>query len=444
MCSLQFLLVTRGAQIDATLCLLTTLSLYGLLRHLLLGPRWGWYFLGAAASGLGVVTKGVGFLPLLVLLPYLLGRKVAAQGLPVFSGGWRWLLAIPGFLLGASIWLVPMLTAVALHPSPGRLAYRNEILFHQTVDRYSAAWHHIEPWYYFLLNVIPGLWLPLSALFVWLAPRWFRDLRGREARELLLLGWVGLVLLFFSISAGKRGIYIFPALPAMVLAAAPHLPALYGLRSVQRTGLALAALVVLAAAGLCGAILVHAQGLAELRAELPDDIGVRLGVFVVAGLATWVYAFKRHPILAWPLTVGALAIVWSFLITPKMDSIRSGRGFMGRVESQVTPGAELGLLAYKEQFLLQSHRRTFNFGHARWREQASEIDDAARWLNGGARQLLVPESLLAPCFRDAPRQFLGAASGGEWWLVSPPALAGCAARGDPRHVFDYQLSSVRP
>ena len=65
----QFTWQTRQAQIDATLCFLTTLSLYGLLRHLLVAPAPGWFVAGWAAAGLGVITKGVGFLPLLALLP---------------------------------------------------------------------------------------------------------------------------------------------------------------------------------------------------------------------------------------------------------------------------------------------------------------------------------------------------------------------------------------
>ena len=72
--TLQFVWQARQGQIDATLCFFTTLGLYGLLRHLLLGPAWGWYAVGWAAAGLGVITKGVGFLPLLVLIPYGVAR----------------------------------------------------------------------------------------------------------------------------------------------------------------------------------------------------------------------------------------------------------------------------------------------------------------------------------------------------------------------------------
>ena len=44
--SLQFVWQSRQAQIDATLCFWCVLSLYGLLRHLLTGPAWGWYAIG--------------------------------------------------------------------------------------------------------------------------------------------------------------------------------------------------------------------------------------------------------------------------------------------------------------------------------------------------------------------------------------------------------------
>ena len=81
--TVQFVWQARQAQIDATLTFWTTLSLYGLLRHLLLGPAWRWYAIGWVAAGLGVITKGVGFLPLLVLPAFWLSRR----WVPGSSGG---------------------------------------------------------------------------------------------------------------------------------------------------------------------------------------------------------------------------------------------------------------------------------------------------------------------------------------------------------------------
>ena len=91
-CTLHFMLVMRGAQIDPVLCFMMTLSLYALLRHLLLGPAWGWYFIGGFVAGLGVITKGVGFLPLLVLIPFFLLRGFAWQR----TGSRRWRARLAG------------------------------------------------------------------------------------------------------------------------------------------------------------------------------------------------------------------------------------------------------------------------------------------------------------------------------------------------------------
>jgi 4-amino-4-deoxy-L-arabinose transferase-like glycosyltransferase len=59
--TLQFVDQARTAQIDAVLAMWTTLALYGLVRHLLLGPSWPWWYVAFAAMGAGVITKGSAF-----------------------------------------------------------------------------------------------------------------------------------------------------------------------------------------------------------------------------------------------------------------------------------------------------------------------------------------------------------------------------------------------
>ena len=82
--------------------------------------------------------------------------------------------------------------------SPEYAAYRDEILFKQTVGRYAAAWHHVKGWYYFIVEVIPPLWLPWSLLLIWLVPRFKAAFHERDARVWLPLFWVLMVVLFFS------------------------------------------------------------------------------------------------------------------------------------------------------------------------------------------------------------------------------------------------------
>src|SRR5690606_7973623 len=70
--TVQFTLQARRAQLDALLVFFTVLSLYCLMRQLLLGGGWRWAIGAGIAAGLGVLTKVVGFFAYLLLLPWLL------------------------------------------------------------------------------------------------------------------------------------------------------------------------------------------------------------------------------------------------------------------------------------------------------------------------------------------------------------------------------------
>jgi 4-amino-4-deoxy-L-arabinose transferase-like glycosyltransferase len=218
---LQFGLMAKRAQIDMVLVAMTTLAMWGLLRHLLERRNLGALWLAGFAAGLGTVTKGVGFLPLLVLLPWALWRwRNRDQARPVGAASARslwWLL--PAFLLGTAVWLGPLGIALLNDPEPSLQAYARELLFKQTGTRYANAWHHVQPaWYY--LQVMVTLWLPGSLLLPALLPAWWRRLKRLDGRYWLLLGWSLLVLVFFSASPGKREVYIFPMLPLLCVAAA--------------------------------------------------------------------------------------------------------------------------------------------------------------------------------------------------------------------------------
>lgn len=438
--TLQFGMQARAAQIDGFLLFWVTLGIYGIGRHLLLGPDWRWFAVGGFAAGIGVITKGVGFLPLLLPLVAVLLARGAGFALPGrVRGGWRWWLAPLAALAGISLWFVPMVVQVATSAEPALVAYRDEILFHQTVARYADAWHHHRPFWFFVGEVIPGLWLPAIALLPWLVPRWRDAWRARDPRPWLLLGWALLVLLFFSASSGKRGVYILPALPAFILASAPFLPELWRRAGVQRLGLALAALLGVVLAG--GAwYLGHARP--DKFAELRDTHGVLSVAPLWAGAALAlgaVLVFRaRRGALAFAATLAGAWLLQGFWVNPMLDAQRSGRAFMREVEAAVPPDHALGLLAYREQFLLQSTRPTVNFGHARWREGLAEPHDAARWLNERpGRVLLVKAPHREACFRAAPARLVGRSAGEDWFLVAAPADPACSAQGRPQAVRQY-------
>ena len=434
--TVQFAWQVRQAQIDATLLFWCVLSLYGLLRHLLLGPAWGWYAVGWAAAGFGVITKGVGFLPLLILIPFAIMRDQRWTPRTRNTGAVLWQIGLPAFLSAVATWLVPMLLAADADPTLA--AYRDEILFRQTVDRYASAWHHREPFYYFIVQVIPGLWLPLTLLLPWLVPQWRKAWLERDLRIALLLSWVVLVVLFFSFSSGKRGVYILPALPAVALASAPYLIELAQRRTVQRAMFALSVLT----ATLCLLASIYVIVRPDKRNDVLENYDIDVfGPLLTIGIVTalvCLLARPRRAFVAWAGVLATVLLVTSYWVNPVMNPVRSGSAFIIRVEEHDDPQAELGFVAFKEQYLLNVHRPIVHFGHARWREPEQEAADAALWLSGSdRRQLVVSENIRKLCFAGTSAESLGSANRTEWYIVRGQPSQDCVARGKEAAVYHY-------
>lgn len=450
--SLQFTLQARTAQLDALLALWTTLGLYGLARHLLLGPDWKWYAMGGFAMGLGVITKGVGFLPLFLLLPWAWLRWRHPGALPgVGAGGWRWLLAPGGMLAVVLAWLLPLLLVVWWSGSAELAAYRDEILFRQTVTRYADTWTHLRPGWYYLVKVIPWAWFPVTLALPWLVPAWREALRRIDARSWLLLGFVAAVVLFFSLSPGKRGVYLLPALPALVLAAAPFARGL-----LQRPGLRLACTVFTGLAGV--ALLALALALAldagESGARLAEA-GIAahgaLALSAVLGLAAVLAAawgrFRRMEPLALVLWLAGQWLLQGWVVAPMLDEVRSASGLMAKVEARVPAPRPLAMIGWKEQFALQLQRPVVHFGFRR--EPEGELRSAAAWLETTPQAwLLAPADQLSPCLDEAAVRHLGLRHGKSWVLADASALtgrcpAGAGARLDAR-LYDPAIGRLRP
>jgi 4-amino-4-deoxy-L-arabinose transferase-like glycosyltransferase len=310
----------------------------------------------------------------------------------------------------------------------------------QTVGRSATPWHHSTPFWYYL-QVMATLWLPLVLLLPWLVPRWREALRARDARVLLPLGFVVVYVLFFSTTSGKRDLYILPALPMLALPAGYLLPELLRRVGVQRTLAALVLLlaVVTGAGALWLSVIDPVRGRALLAQGGVASVAplVVLSLVAVAALiaAGWM---RAHLALAATLT--AAWLIAGFWVFPQMDGERSARNFIAKLEQVADPARELGLLAYHEHFLWHLKRPSINFGHRRFREGDQEMYDAAAWLAAQpGRQLLVPERMLAPCFTGAARaREVGNSSMGAWFLVEGVPMPSCVARGDAGRSLYYQ------
>ncbi|MDD2049398.1 ArnT family glycosyltransferase [Pseudomonas putida] len=370
--------ILRTGQIDSFLCLWVALGFYGLVRHLLLGPSWRWFYIGCAAMGFGIISKGVGFVPALMLIPYAYAVRKGWPGVVAMPGqAGRWALGLLVVLAACCVWLAPMVISVVRDGNPEGLAYLREILLHQTANRYANAWDHREPFWYFFVKVIPKYWLPIVLALPWLIPAWRRQLQKQDGRTLVLLGWVLLVVLFFSLSTGKRKLYIYPALPGLVLVAAPLLPWL---------------------------------------------------------LKRW---FAHRPLARRVFT--GVAVLWFCLwfargfIEPVKDGLNPHQRLMAQAAA-VTRGADLVLVNWREGHWLYARQPIVHFGFM----QHSTVEQAAGWLqlHPGA-YALVPGVKLANCFDPEKAHALGATSRADWFVVGADADNGRCRPAPPESVFRF-------
>jgi len=95
--------------------------------------------------------------------------------------------------------------------------FLNETLVHHTIDRFAKGSSHVRPIYYYLAN-FPIDFLPWFLFFPGAIVYGFSERKvGITRGFLFLLIWFVAVFLFFSVSRGKRAIYLLPLYPAASL-----------------------------------------------------------------------------------------------------------------------------------------------------------------------------------------------------------------------------------
>ena len=433
----QFAWQSKKAQIDPLVTFFITLANYGLLRHLLAGPDWRWWTLGWFAAGLGTISKGVGAVALLMVLPAAIASLRGWPRVKVHARDWRFWLGPLGFLAAVSIWLLPVVTVALARDLPEYRAYLDDILFRQTARRYSQSWdHHQPPWYFF--GVMLGMWIPPVLALPWAIPAWWRRLKRRDARYLLPLAWWALVLVFFSIPDGKRDVYILPALPMMCLALAPLLPGLLRKAWARRVLLGLAALLALLFLA-AGAVLLQGEGsqVERLQAQRGLDAdGIRAGGWMLLAIGVWsagcVLLFHRRAVVALFASLTGLWLAFGLVGYGLLNDSSSARGVMAAAGRRIGPEAELGLVAWKEQNLLMADRPATDFGFkVSWDEQ---LRRGVAWqAQAPGRWLLVEEDALEACVDPDRIELAGIANRRRWWLVPPGAVVGeCRASDSER------------
>lgn len=225
--SFRFAFTARRVQLDAllTLCELAAVALFLWLELRRGGLGQARRHPGVIAAlhlalGAAALVKGpVGWLPLVVFAGYLTWQGRLRE-LRAITPAWSW-----GLSIGPVVAWISLATLLA---PPG---FAERAVGENLIARFFAGSSHARPFYYYAyqlpLDFLPWtLLLPAGALRVWRAAR--RGARsqvttradGPVAASRFLLVWIALPLLFFSLSAGKRGLYLLPIFPALALVTA--------------------------------------------------------------------------------------------------------------------------------------------------------------------------------------------------------------------------------
>jgi 4-amino-4-deoxy-L-arabinose transferase-like glycosyltransferase len=380
----------RQALPDMLLTLWTTSACWALWEWLVAKRRTAAIIAGLC-MGLATLTKGpVGFvLPTLALLAYLIVRQKwrALRGTEV-------LLSFGAFLGVALLWFLPAIIQ-------GGLAYAHATLLHHTLERYVSAWEHSAPWYFYL-GAFPAEFLPwtlfLPHALIYGAQRAYP--RSHEGWWFALC-WLVAIVVFFSLSTGKRDIYILPAFPAAALLVGWIWSHWWECVKVGWP-LRLPAIVLgLALFGIAAGIW-QGVGLLPSRSSLlvpwSSDLRLWMCMLLAAmGLLTGVMALVMQPRLIYASIVGCTwlamltAVVWVYI--PQFNAQYPVKSFVADIHTKVAPTLPLRLCGPLNDLALR-----FNLGQ--FVPTLPDVPEVARFLGGDEEAFCVIEGETYRLLRD--------------------------------------------
>jgi 4-amino-4-deoxy-L-arabinose transferase-like glycosyltransferase len=277
--------------------------------------------------GLGVLTKG----PVAIALP--------ALAFALYFASTRQLSRVTSMMIPLGIVIVAAIVVpwyAALYSEHG-WTYIKSFLISENVERFTSGVgvrQHRGPWFYLpivLSDAFPwSLLLPVAAVGAW---------KSRHRLEILLWCWIVAIVCFFSLSAGKQDLYIFPIVSAVAalggIAIERGLAATAGNRGLVATLSIAGALLGIAGA----AVLFLFEAAGRVYAL---DSAFTVGVIGLAGgIVTLMLALARKPsAAAVSLLAAVVAVNWAFVVRvlPEFERYKPVPHFSRVLQERLNPG----------------------------------------------------------------------------------------------------------
>ena len=349
--SLEFSYLSTRANMDTTLTFFTTASLLCFFEWYRRGqdkPKnlkkveekaktWNlWIYGFYVGMALATLAKGpVGFiLPLCVSLISLIVQKDwgSLKRMRLLSG-----MAL--FLVIVLLWYLPALFK-------GGEDYLQATLFRHSIDRYAQGWSKGRPIYYYLYNFpidfLPWVFFIPAAV----AYGFSRERVEKRGEFLFLFMWFALIFIFFSLSKGKRAIYLLPLYPAVSLMVGKLWDDFISTPMDHFRN----AWIFVPLYGLMGVALVAGAALPwMLSIKFPSYLPYSLPItFLLVGgsLVMFVlYRFKNYGAILF-LLIGVVAgghFYTSRVIFPLVNQYKSARFISQEITARIQPGEKLAV-----------------------------------------------------------------------------------------------------
>lgn len=204
----QLMLITSGLftgaaiviRMDMLMSLFIVLSLYTFYQMYSGSSRFSSRYLLPVWIFLAIFSKGpMGLLIPLFSITFFLLAKKQIRKMGHYLGGLQWGI----LLLLCAIWFI------AVYAEGGK-EYLHNLLFHQTVNRAVHAFHHQEPFYYYLKTI----WYSLAPWTLFYLTAIMTGIKHiRTDLERLFLTVILTTFVALSLFSGKLDIYLLPVFP---------------------------------------------------------------------------------------------------------------------------------------------------------------------------------------------------------------------------------------